>query len=262
VIRPGGRTKFGERLQLSLSRSAYLVEADMMGESTMSHHRDAADGVLAELHAAELEHHRNYAGFCARVARLGPLEKATAWLEYIADHRAADGDLEAVVFLASRGYDVTSRAAQIMSEWKDAERERIADYNEGTQVHHAGVGGTRRRRRPLPITINEISSSSRMSLRNFWSGRVEQQLTIDATMLRATEWMQIGGFDHWWERLAQETAEDALLGGFEGMAGAFWLFGMCRSELAMITMAATLNRQTKSPGNSDNLQHHAQISCK
>ena len=43
-------------------------------------------------------------------------------------------------------------------------------------------------------------------------------------MLRAVEWCQIGGFEHWWLRLARELTEDVLSRwGGEGMARRFAL---------------------------------------
>jgi hypothetical protein len=209
----------------------------------MSRSRITLDEQLAALHADEMQRRREYANFSASAATLGPLEKVRAWLQYIADHRAADSDLEALVFLASRGHDLTSLTTEVMNEWKEAERDRLEGYNAGIVVHDTNSGRTRRRKRPSPITANDIVDTSRVGLWDFWVGRDEQQFTIDATMLRATEWLRIGGFEHWWKRLARETAEDVVLGGgFEGMAGALWLFGMCRSEFAMNIMAPTLNR--------------------
>lgn len=209
----------------------------------MRRDRDTLDQEVAAFRAAEIESRREYAEFCARVASLGPLEKVASWLQYIADHRTADSDLEALVFLASRGHDLTAQAAQVMTEWKEAERDRISEYNRGKAVYHLTSGRAGRRKRPAPVSTNDIASTSRVNLPDFWCGRDEQQLTIDATMLRATEWLRIGGFDHWWDRLARETAEDVVLGGgFDGMAGAFWLFGMCRSGYALTIMASALNR--------------------
>jgi hypothetical protein len=209
----------------------------------MPRHRDILEQELAHMRAAEIERRREYAEFRDSIATLGPLEKVAAWLQYIADHRTADSDLEALVFLGSRGHDLTAQATRVMAEWKEAERDRISDHNRGTAVYHGLSGRAGRRKKPAPITANDIASTSRVILPDFWSGRDEQQLTIDATMLRATEWLRIGGFDHWWGRLARETAEDVVLGGgFEGMAGAFWLFGMCRSGYALENMGPTLNR--------------------
>ena len=209
----------------------------------MPRHRDTLEQELAALRAAEIQRRREYTDFCAGMASLGPLAKVTAWLQYIADHRQADSDLESLTFLASRGHDLTAHATQVISEWKGSEKERIAEYNAGITVYNGNSGRARRRKKPPAITANDIAATSRVNLPDFWSGRDEQQLTIDATMLRATEWLRIGGFDHWWNRLARETAEDVVLGGgFEGMAGAFWLFGMCRSGYALKIMSAALNR--------------------
>ena len=186
---------------------------------------------MNDFRVLEAERKENYDVFRATIGELSPLDKAQGWLSYIAEHREAESDLESVVFLASRGRDVAHYAMQLMGEWKSQEKEALADYN-ATHLH-----------RPA-ITAGDIAGTSRVRFRDFWGGRDEQQLTLDATMLRAVEWCQIGGFEHWWQRLARELAEDVLRGGgFEGMAGASWVFAMCRSDYALELMPKALKSE-------------------
>src|ERR1700737_2033004 len=71
---------------------------------------------------------REYRQFRTRSATLQPLEKATAWLSFIAKHRETDGDLASLVFLASRCHDIRSQITEVWQEWKLAEKEILAQY--------------------------------------------------------------------------------------------------------------------------------------
>lgn len=46
-----------------------------------------------------------YEEFFRRAKDLPPIERAEAWLRHVADHPDNDGDLEAIIYLASRGHD-------------------------------------------------------------------------------------------------------------------------------------------------------------
>lgn len=202
---------------------------------------DGLNETLEAIREHERERRQEYADFRQQTSALRPLEKTTAWLRHIAEHREYWSDLEAVVFLASRGQDVTRIVAEIVRQWKDAERETLRRYNDGISV--VGHSGQKlRRHRPTPIAINDVQRMSRVILHDFWGGTDEQEFTIDATMLRAVEWCQIGGFDHWWQRLATETTEDVVRGGTGEMVAAFWLFAMCRSDFAIKMLSVALPR--------------------
>ena len=79
----------------------------MMARETMRRRRDTLARKLDELRAIEEERRQEYQRFCANTVSLPPMEKVTAWLHYIAAHRERDSDLEALVFLASRGHDIS-----------------------------------------------------------------------------------------------------------------------------------------------------------
>jgi hypothetical protein len=185
---------------------------------------------LEELQARESERKREYEHFRTTVSDLAPLDRAAAWLAYVAEHRECDGDLEALVFLASRGRDVSGAAQELFGEWKDAEKEVIAAYNQEFLKRDGSI-----------MTANDVATIEHFFLPNFWSGARKQHHTLAATMLRAVEWCRIGGFAHWWERLAREASQDVAL-GYEGVAGAFWLFAMCRSDYAVKDMPNVLQR--------------------
>jgi hypothetical protein len=170
--------------------------------------------------ALPTEREREYEYFRTSIAGLRPLEKATAWLAYKAGHRETYGDLEAVVFLARRGQDTTSEVKKVIAEWRVAEKQHIADHNA----------------RSSPIT-DDIAATY---MSYFWRGGREAEHTLEATMLRAVESCRIGGFDHWWERIVQDTKEYVLDGAFGGIPGVLWLFEMCRSDYALRAMPTVL----------------------
>src|SRR3984885_16086353 len=178
------------------------------------------------------EKRKDYEQLRATISGLAPLDRAAAWLAYVAEHRECDGDLESITFLASRGRNIDNLVQKVIGEWKEAEKKRIADYNKELQQR----GGSR-------VTVNDVATTLLGFLPNFWRGRGDQRHSIDATMLRAVEWCRVGGFEHWWERLAQDAIEDMMLGGsFEDVSRAFWLFAMCRSDYAVKLMPKALHR--------------------
>ena len=189
---------------------------------------------LDELRVRARERRQEYQGFLARTKDFLPLDKATAWLGYVAGHLQVDSDIEALVYLASRSRDVDRHVAELMADWKEAERDVIDQYNAWIRIQSATGGGGNEC--TAPATPGNIGTISQTVLRNFWGGRREDELTIDATILRCVNWCQIGGFDQWWQRLARETTENLTQGWFDDIAGAYWLFAMCRSEDALALM--------------------------
>jgi hypothetical protein len=157
---------------------------------------------------------------------LGPIDKATAWLSYRADHRETDDDLECLIYLSSRGHSIDRHVQQLRAEWKLAESDSFEQYQQRTATT-ADDG---------PVTVEDFSTKSSFAWPNFWEGH---HYTIDATMLRTVEWCRIAGFKRWWKRLAQEIRDDALDGGF---GNALWLFAMCRSDLAQSMLSIPLRR--------------------
>jgi len=81
---------------------------------------------------------REYSQFLMASANLPPLDKATAWLSYMAEHRESESDLEALVFLASRGLDISRQVAQVKREWKRADGEALAQHNSDPKAKRVG----------------------------------------------------------------------------------------------------------------------------
>jgi hypothetical protein len=186
-----------------------------------------------QLHAineAWRKRQEKYRAFVASVQELALTERADAWMRYCVENMESDGDLEALVYLASRGHDCTAEITRLVGEWRQAERKRIAAAQK--LVHHFKPGRTLR-----------ISQLSEFELRNFWIPLADSQsYSIDATMLRTVGWCQIGGFEEWWRRAAKSFREGVLRGGVEPVPAGAYLFNMCRSDYAISLMKPTLER--------------------
>lgn len=151
---------------------------------------------------------KDYQRFVDSIEGSEPFEKAESWLWYVANNLDCYADLEAIVYLISRGYDCSAQISHIIKLWKTA--------------------------------IPEEQEEEQGDL-YFWEGRDSQELSIDATMLRTAEWCQRGGFDEWWRRLAKDVTIDTFTGGIlHPAAASYFLFNMCRSDFAIQLMGKPL----------------------
>ena len=184
--------------------------------------------------------------FMASVQGLQPLEKAEAWLRYVANEGFDFGAQEALVYLVSRGHDCTQLIREAVTEWKLAVKRtlemclvRLSDSNGGSGENKGTALG-----KTPSVEACDISKYSPLVLYNFWAGGdAVQDLTIDSTMLRTAEWCGIGGFDEWWHRLAEDLYRLTILGGIDDTVRlAFHLFSMCRSDYAIQLMPKALDR--------------------
>lgn len=192
---------------------------------------DLPKGARAWFAAAE-QRRRNareaYEKFFERAKALPPIERAEAWLRHVADHPDNDGDLEAIIYLASRGYDCAKYISRTVEEWKLAEAEAISQYpsnKNAVGIHAKG----------------DIENAS-PALRNFWMCHRSQEDAIESTMLRAVGWCGIGGFEPWWKGIARSANERVLRSGSGGLHDCFWLFNMCRSPYGVQLMPRVLDR--------------------
>jgi hypothetical protein len=198
-------------------------------------HEDAVASLPKEARAwiALVEHMQKeartaYEEFFARSKDLPPIQRAEAWLRHVVEHPDNEGDLEAIVYLASRGYDCAAYISRTITEWKEAEAESLKQNASALKIPE--------------FLANDIGSSSSLFLRNFWTCHQSQADAIDATMLRTVEWCGIGGFEPWWKRSAHSAKESVLKGGMDSLGACFWLFNMCRSRYAVSLMPRVLDR--------------------
>lgn len=186
---------------------------------------------------------KEYQRFVESIKDLVPFEKAESWLWYVANNLDCYGDLEAIVYLISRGYDCSDLILDQIKWWKKDAQWSIEECSRGPVL----INETSETTRPYGMSIAEASnveSLNRSILPDFWGGQDSQELSIDATMLRTAEWCQIGGFEEWWRRLAKEVKQDTMQGGmYHPRAASFFLFNMCRSDFAIQLLENALKWQ-------------------
>jgi hypothetical protein len=170
--------------------------------------------------ASDREKRREYIAFCESIKNLEPISRAESWLEYISRNCDEFVENESLVYLRSRGSSCEVQIKNLIDSWKCS----IERTSNDTNIH------------PGPPA--------------FWGARDQQEIFIDATMLRTVEWCEIGGFDEYWENLARGIYSDSLKYGVENTEEAgYWLFYLCRSDYAIELMEKALRR------NLESLQH-------
>jgi hypothetical protein len=172
--------------------------------------------------------------FVQSVQGLEPLERAKAWLKYVAENEGPYVAQEAVVYLVSRGHDCTDRIRDIVAAWKLDEKGSLDAYAyEQQECHGKDVSH---------VEVSDVLGQSLFSLQPFWENHPPQHPSFDATMLRTVEWCSIGGFDHWWQSFARQALEGIFRVGIDPVPAAFYLFSMCRSDYAIQLMHKALDR--------------------
>jgi hypothetical protein len=193
-----------------------------------------------------------YHAFIETIKSLEGPAQADAWLTYISKNMNNFSDQEALVYLMSRAVPCDAEVESLIEMWKAGvrrSRDRYAtdpisfDRNRG--IHKASAA-------KRPDQMIEIAEIPPWLLPNFWGFSDNEELMIDATMLRTVEWCQFGGYDEWWTRLANDGRENVLRGGVQTLPGSDWLFHMCRSNLAISLMGNTLQRCLESIEISEN----------
>jgi hypothetical protein len=185
---------------------------------------------------------RAYLDHLASIAHLPPLPRAEGWLEYTAREPDERGDEEALIYFRSRGRDCKREIDRMIELWR-AEEKHVFERAAASALYHSadtgesGVVGA--------LTFGEtaqVRTQPTWVPRAFWSRGRHYDWTMDATMLRAVEWCQVGGFNDWWERLARNEYEDALRESVDPVMVSYWLFAMSRSAFARRILARSLVR--------------------
>jgi hypothetical protein len=174
---------------------------------------------------ADIQRRRaRYLAFVETISHLDRLAKAEAWLGYVASHVENFSDQEALVCRVSRGIPSEDEIKELIERWKGAvedARERYALDPMSFDSERGFFKPEQPKRADDPIKVVEITSTL---LHNFWGHYDHEAPIIDATMLRTAEWCRIGGFDEWWERLANDEKESMLKGGLSALRGFRWPF--------------------------------------
>jgi len=196
-----------------------------------------------EFIAKDRERREQYTAFCNSIKTLDPIPRVEAWLGYIANNIEEYEEQESLVYFRSRGKKYEVQINKLVLFWKEAERIQIEKCSRGTLEVSLDSDEQRYTGGMSLESAREIKKHSPFVLSNFWEGRAEQENIIDATMLRTVEWCKIGGFDDWWERLADIYDEDTIRGGVaDKNEASYFLFSMCRSDYAVKIMHVALER--------------------
>jgi hypothetical protein len=148
-----------------------------------------------------------------------PLIRAEACLRFWAERMQEWGDHEAVVYLISRGNDCSRIIRGIQVNWREAVQQAVQSVS-GQEKEFE----------------RKVKHDPTSFLFRFWSLFDSQELSIDATMLRAAEWCNIRGYERWWRKLEEDLRE----GAFSGGAHPFRLFNFCRSDFAVQNMGRAI----------------------
>ncbi len=169
-----------------------------------------------------------------------PRGRAEDWLRVIAEKNCYWADAEALVYLVSRKHECDDLIQKLVADWKESEKRaiRIARASQGENPSSELT-------QALSGTTTDILSPERAlsfyTLRNFWGFAQGQELSIDATMMRAVEWCRIVEFNPWFERYAREYQMDIIKGGIaHPISAGFSAFNYCRSNLAIKLLRETL----------------------
>jgi hypothetical protein len=186
--------------------------------------------------------YKDYQGFIESIQKYDARTKSEKWIAYEAKNIEIYGDQEALVYLRSRGHKCEEEIKKLIVNWKRAARQSIEQCSKGSRVENFETEKVEWRGGMPLEKASDVKNVSPYILDNFWGGRDEQELSIDATMLRTVEWCEIAGFDEWWERLAHNTLMDVVQGGIDPGPGSFWLFYLTRSNYAIELMNRALER--------------------
>jgi len=156
--------------------------------------------------------------------------KAECWLRPIAQHAGADSDVEAAVYLASRGHKANIDIDALRDSWHSAICSDIEHGRPVKKVPETVINRARSR----TISLAEAAQVLRFnqSLFRFFTFRDEEEDFIDASMFRTVEWFGIIGFDPWLKSFISDLSLGPQGGIDHGLAG-WLLFYWCRSDLAL-----------------------------
>jgi nucleoside phosphorylase len=158
------------------------------------------------------------------------VEKANSWIRIVALDAGADSDVEAAIYLASRG-DVAAVDSEMLRE-----RWHAMICNDIASSRYPGIvpEPTIERAKQRTISLAEASQVLRFgeTLNRFFSFRDEEEIHIDSTMFRAVDWLGISGFTPWLESAIEDLSKGPQA-GVDQSYSAWWLYHWCRSDLAI-----------------------------
>lgn len=158
------------------------------------------------------------------------VNKAEFWLRPIAMHAGADADVEAAVYLASRGHSDSVDVDALRNSWHAA---ICLDIERGKPVGKVPED-VLERARTKTVSLSEAATvlTFQGTLPRFFGFRDEEEDFIDASLFRAVEWLGITGFEPWLRSLVSDLSRGPQY-GIEHVPASWWLFFWCRSDLAL-----------------------------
>lgn len=159
------------------------------------------------------------------------INKAELWLMPIAQHAEADADIEAAVYLASRGKITSINRDALKEAWRLA---ICKDIERGYPLRNVS-DNIRERAHKRTLSLPEAAETLKHNkfLFRFFSFRDEEEDFIDATMARAIEWLELSDLEPWLEAFISDISIGPQNGIEDNMSAGWWLFHWCRSDLAL-----------------------------
>lgn len=148
------------------------------------------------------------------------IKRAESWILQVVEHkRFFYDDLEAAIYLVSRGTAPSDLATRIERFWSEDAKRQLEQAANNKRISSSDP--------------RHIESAPTWKLPDFWRSAILDVTDdiIDLMMVRTAEWFEIGGFVPWFRRYARTALEDSA--NFEPSDLTWWLFQVARSWEAM-----------------------------
>lgn len=209
------------------------------------------------------------------------IEKADAFLEAEGQKPLDDINLEAAIYLASRGKTSIVDVESIRRDWYCSVCDEVV---RGVMLKGSIPAGVILQAKNRTIRLPDAAQALTWSngrMQGFWSGRDEEMPFLPATVARAAEWLGLSEFNSWLESAARTLAHEAAEGfdphsmqiellfhaarsdllfslvhqkGLES-----WLWTLCNSTMEYGRPWRLFWGRTESPRNRDNIMYAATI---
>lgn len=158
------------------------------------------------------------------------VDKANSWIRVVAADAGADSDVEAALYLASRGQQLVVDSELLRERWHAMICNDIASSRYPGSIPESTIERAKQRTISLAEAAQVLKFGE--TLNRFFSFRDEEEIHIDSTMLRAVDWLGISGFTPWLESVIEDLSKGPQA-GIDQSYCAWWLYHWCRSDLAI-----------------------------
>lgn len=173
--------------------------------------------------APEFREIKKACGRAVEAASCSSVERAESWLVPIAENAVLDADLEASIYFRSRGRSIGPAGSALGTVWKALILREVIRYK--PTGHEDAIGKAERGE----LSLSEAATVLRIYGLRFFDFGHDVRDFIDATLLRAIQWLNVEGFDPW-----RDAAVEELSGGRESvdLEEAWHFFHMLRADLS------------------------------